>query len=956
MAERKLTKYGVEFDAKASDLDIELWCMRHDRRGDYEGGRLSSFDHLRNAVDIIFNNKDSRRTHVWSPWSVTNMQKMLGDRSPKRYLGIAGASSGGKCLHPNTEVMLHDGSVIRAGDVKVGDQLMGDDSQPRNVLETFTGRSNLVKIVPRFGDPWICNDDHQLTLKRRFATGKSWKRVGEIEDVTVKDYLKASDTFRFLRCLHHVGIEFPAQDVPLDPRMYGLWIGDGHSRENRITISDGEPEVLYYCKAWAEDEGYAVSEYRYEGSSQTCPSYHFVKVDEHGERVPNFENPFRNLIRKSWTLETGKRIDPAYLKNSREVRLELLAGIFDSDGHAANGTHVEIAIKHDGLKDDVCYLARSLGFLVSARKRMTTCNGKEFPSWRVNITGKTEEIIGLRKSCRINHREAHDTFKVEQLGEGDWAGFTIDGNHRFLLGDCTVTHNSNDAAMFALIMYLSAPWETKCILTSTTLKTAGGRIWKSVREYWTQMDHYFTSNGSKTPGKVVDSQREIKGLDRGGDFWEGSGIAVIAADKKAGEDSGSKLKGMKAPDVSATPGGMLILIADELPDLSYNVVDISYSNLSNNAQFIMIALGNPNLKLDAFGRFCTPLEGWSAVKDKTEWKTERGEVICYNAEENPRVLLEDDLTAEELKTYVTPYTWMPDRALMRSNEQHFGRNSRQYCGMYLGKWSDDKNADAIYAEKELMDTAGTFDWDAGSPQHAVCGLDSSYTSGGDRTVCVEGICGRVNGVKCLQVIGYKVLDINDDPDSKLSPSHELINEWQLMCKKRGCDPRAAGFDHSGAGIPFGHIVDMEWSPQVRKIDFGGKPSGRLYNLGADTTLEYKNRVSELWVQPKQYFRQDQIRGLNPEIVEELLGRLYNEKKDGSKLWIERKIEYKARAGKSCDIADAFAIMVDVCIQNGWLDSQEEKTILKRANKQYAEVKKNMRRIKSHRKINQFKFK
>jgi hypothetical protein len=28
--------------------------------------------------------------------------------------------------------------------------------------------------------------------------------------------------------------------------------------------------------------------------------------------------------------------------------------------------------------------------------------------------------------------------KVQSIGEGDYFGFELDGNHRFLLGDCTV--------------------------------------------------------------------------------------------------------------------------------------------------------------------------------------------------------------------------------------------------------------------------------------------------------------------------------------------------------------------------------------------------------------------------------------------------------------------------------------------------------------------------------------
>ena len=43
---------------------------------------------------------------------------------------------------------------------------MGDDSTPRKVLSTNVGYGRLKKIVPKKGNPWICNDEHILTLSK----------------------------------------------------------------------------------------------------------------------------------------------------------------------------------------------------------------------------------------------------------------------------------------------------------------------------------------------------------------------------------------------------------------------------------------------------------------------------------------------------------------------------------------------------------------------------------------------------------------------------------------------------------------------------------------------------------------------------------------------------------------------------------------------------------------------
>lgn len=63
---------------------------------------------------------------------------------------------------------------------------------------------------------------------------------------------------------------------------------------------------------------------------------------------------------------------------------------------------------------------------------------------------------GVHKNYKETHWELHfsleeqfQPFHVECIGEGDYYGFTLDGNCRFLLGDTTVTHNTCSAVQIA---------------------------------------------------------------------------------------------------------------------------------------------------------------------------------------------------------------------------------------------------------------------------------------------------------------------------------------------------------------------------------------------------------------------------------------------------------------------------------------------------------------------------
>ena len=52
-------------------------------------------------------------------------------------------TGGGKCLGVNTPVLMYDGTIKMVQNIKVGDMIMGDDSTPRKILSTCTGKENL---------------------------------------------------------------------------------------------------------------------------------------------------------------------------------------------------------------------------------------------------------------------------------------------------------------------------------------------------------------------------------------------------------------------------------------------------------------------------------------------------------------------------------------------------------------------------------------------------------------------------------------------------------------------------------------------------------------------------------------------------------------------------------------------------------------------------------------------
>lgn len=356
--------------------------------------------------------------------------------APYNEILISAAAGAGKCLTKGTKVLMYDGTIKNVEDIKVGDQLMGDDSTPRNVLSTVKGREKLYDVVPtRGGETWGCNESHILSLKsnRTKYKYKSYKK-DHIENITVKEYLTKSKNYKGIMRLYRTAIDFHNETpLEIDPYIYGLWLGDGNTRSPILTNIDKPIIDTWY--EYAKQLNLRIK--IIQGRGQVC-SYHMVS----GSNV----NVFRRFIYKIINKYGHKRILHEYKTASRENRLKLLAGIIDTDGYKSPKKEgYEVTSKYKDLAEDYLFLARSLGFRCSLKAKFNKKYQRYY--YRVNIAGDISQVpVKLeRKKSKREFRDGDPlktSFKLIDKGIGDYYGFTIDGNHLFVLGDFTVTHNT----------------------------------------------------------------------------------------------------------------------------------------------------------------------------------------------------------------------------------------------------------------------------------------------------------------------------------------------------------------------------------------------------------------------------------------------------------------------------------------------------------------------------------
>ena len=389
------------------------------------------------------------------------------------------------CVDPNTPILMWNGSKKLAKDIQIGDELIGDNGTKRTVQDICEGVDDMYEIHQHKFDNYIVNSQHILTFKisghcsiywldkkkmwtmgwldmdkRKFRfksmstirTTKTKEEVykdmvkhrntldtNDILEIKVKDYLTLPDSIKNkLKGYKTSGVQWKHQDVPIDPYIFGMWLGGGDSDGRGFTSQD--KELIEKWESWCSNNNAKV---------EHSKRYNYRIKHISGKRCTQ---PLGAILKK-YELFNNKHIPSIYLQNDRKSRLSLLAGLIDTDGHVgSNGRCIIITQVKKELSEQILYLARSLGMSAFCKERYTkwTWNNetKYGYSYEVAISGEGLEdiptILGYKKCLKRQQKKDAlvSGIKITHIGKGPFNGWQIDGNERFLLGDFTVTHNS----------------------------------------------------------------------------------------------------------------------------------------------------------------------------------------------------------------------------------------------------------------------------------------------------------------------------------------------------------------------------------------------------------------------------------------------------------------------------------------------------------------------------------
>ncbi|HSW35310.1 MAG TPA: DEAD/DEAH box helicase family protein, partial [Candidatus Limnocylindrales bacterium] len=361
------------------------------------------------------------------------------------------------CHAKGEKVLMSNGDVLQVEEICVGDRLMGSDGAPRNVLHLTRGTGQLYKVIPVKGEPFVVTEDHKLTLVKTGEKKKpkypSQKKAGEIVDVTVGEWLCWSKykkhVHKLIRC-NGVDIFERQEELPVSPYFIGVLLGDG-GLITTINVTTPEPEIVEVLESEAKHYGM----YLDSTPSGKANTYIF-KGQGAGRKGSDLHQALVKLgLRRK--LSGEKHIPLSYKASPRAFRLEVIAGLIDTDGSASDGGYDFIS-KSKQLSEDLAFMCRSVGLAAYVTECEKSCqNNFTGTYYRVSISGNCSVI-----PCRVERKKQRKRqqikdvlrtgFSVVAAGEGEYFGFTVDGDNRYLLSDFTITHNCGKTIVFSKLI------------------------------------------------------------------------------------------------------------------------------------------------------------------------------------------------------------------------------------------------------------------------------------------------------------------------------------------------------------------------------------------------------------------------------------------------------------------------------------------------------------------------
>lgn len=236
-----------------------------------------------------------------------------------------------KCIHPKTKVLLLNGTEKFASELQIGDALLGSNCDERIITKITNFKSTNYVVIPRFcNSSFIINESHYIPVN-----------VDSRDTlINAKTFFKQSTDTKKTISLIHIPIELQLIPVTLEPYLLAFWLIN-NDNTNTIKLPKSNIPFLLFLLNFIEKFNL-----KYEESDD------FILFTDH-RLIKQFEK---------YDLFANPRIPNEYKYNNLNTRHRLIRGFLD------NNDQYTIVLPNKNLKEDVCFVAHSLGYLTQSKR------------------------------------------------------------------------------------------------------------------------------------------------------------------------------------------------------------------------------------------------------------------------------------------------------------------------------------------------------------------------------------------------------------------------------------------------------------------------------------------------------------------------------------------------------------------------------------------------------------
>jgi replicative DNA helicase len=381
---------------------------------------------------------------------------------------LAGRPGMGKAQPIYTPVLTANGEWKSIGSLRVGELLASIDGR-KSTVEAINFRGNLdtYKIYFSDGRSTVVAGDHLWQVGYR-----EWRkdRLFTTDELLVKLKYKRYNNRLYIPVISgDFGVA--NYDVPVDPYVLGCLIGDGDVSSPTPRMTSIDEQIIENIKKRLPG-GYSIrkssSKYQYSIVTKDIPGRSMINGNKfggkYGDKYQKIHYKLTEALKSIGLYgkySYDKFIPEIYFKSPLNARIDLLRGLFDTDGWVEKNKAVRFSSASRKLAEDVQALIRSIGGLcsISVKKGMYVKNGERKYT--------TQQYV-----CKIRHEHAEQLFlsdrkkelarrtkntsvrlnikKIEKIESAECCCISV--SHKtglYITNDYIVTHNSAVAGNIA---------------------------------------------------------------------------------------------------------------------------------------------------------------------------------------------------------------------------------------------------------------------------------------------------------------------------------------------------------------------------------------------------------------------------------------------------------------------------------------------------------------------------